>query len=223
MKVNMQLVGQVMSRLSPTKTTPRFRVSLPPQQVLDILTEFYICSVDRRHLVPSIDENTQKNLIAVTEALTAENPKFGIWLYGSVGNGKTTMLYAIMRLIELLGNKGYFKYMGQYFYPHVRFKTATEVVALREESKREFNDFIDNSIVAIDDVGNEPKEILEYGNVITPMVELISQRYKVQAYTLVTSNLSPAQIKDKYDERISDRCREMFTTIKFLNSTYRTK
>lgn len=219
----MQLVDQVMSRLTPAKTIPRFRVSLPPQQVLDILTEFYICAVDRRHLVPSIDENTQKNLIAVTEALTTENPKFGIWLYGSVGNGKTTMLYAIMRLIDLLGNKGYFKYMGEYFSPRVRFKAATDVVSLRQENKRDFNDFIEQSIIALDDVGNEPKEILEYGNVITPMVDLLMYRYKVQAFTMVTSNLSPSQIKDKYDERVADRCREMFAAIKFVNPTYRKK
>lgn len=219
----MQLVGQVMSRLTPTKTTPRFRVTLPPQNTLDLLTEFYIREVDRRHLVPSIDENTQKNLIAVTEALTAENPKFGIWLYGPVGNGKTTMIYAIMRLIDLLGSNGLFKYMGEYFVPRVRFKTATDVVSLRQDNKRDFNDFIEESLVAVDDVGNEPKEILEYGNVITPMVDLLMYRYKVQGFTLVTSNLSPAQIKDKYDERVSDRCREMFAAIKFLNSTYRLK
>ena len=219
----MQLVGQLISRLTPAKTTPRFRVSLPPQQTLDLLTEFYIREVDRRHLKPQIDENTQKNLIAVVEALTSEQPKFGIWLYGSVGNGKTTMLYAIMRLIDLLGSNGFFKYMGEYFSPRVRFKTATDIVSLRQENKRDFNDFIEHSIVAIDDVGNEPKEILEYGNVITPMVDLLMYRYKVQAFTLITSNLSPSQIKDKYDERVADRCREMFAAIKFVNSTYRKK
>jgi DNA replication protein DnaC len=75
--------------------------------------------------------------------------------------------------------------------------------------------------LAIDDLGLEPAEIMNYGNVITPAVELLSHRYNEQLMTIVTTNLDPSQIKQKYGVRIADRFREMFLKVIFKNGSYR--
>lgn len=56
----------------------------------------------------------------------------------------------------------------------------------------------------------------------TPIVDLISERYAKQHLTVFTTNLESHQLKDKYGERITDRFREMVTSIIFENDSYRT-
>ena len=57
-------------------------------------------------------------------------------------------------------------------------------------------------ILGIDDLGIEMIETLEYGNVCTPIVDLLSSRYEHQNTTIITSNLTPRQVREKYGERI---------------------
>ena len=77
-------------------------------------------------------------------------------------------------------------------------------------------------MLSIDDLGVEPSEVLDYGNVLSPVIELLSRRYNAQLFTIVTTNLTPKQIREHYGERIADRFNEMFERIVFENSTYRT-
>lgn len=202
--------------------TPTFKISDDPQKVLDLLTRHYFNQVRMRNVVFENDEFTHKNLIAVAEALTSDNPKLGIWLFGKPGNGKTTMMYAIMRVIEYYERENHFTYMGQWFRGNPSFKTAREIYALVTKA-REFNDMMQTDILCIDDLAEEPKEYIEFGNVRTPMMDVLMHRYRFKLYTLVTSNLKPKDLSAKYDERVADRCREMFHVVPFLASTYRKK
>ena len=77
-------------------------------------------------------------------------------------------------------------------------------------------------MLSIDDLGIEPSEILDYGNILNPVIDLLTQRYNAQLFTIVTTNLTPKQIREHYGERIADRFNEMFDRIVFENSTYRT-
>ena len=76
-------------------------------------------------------------------------------------------------------------------------------------------------LLIVDDLGVEPHEIMDYGNVFTPLVDLITLRYDEQLYTIFTTNLTPAQLEEKYGKRIVDRLNEMVETIVFENGTYR--
>ena len=76
-------------------------------------------------------------------------------------------------------------------------------------------------MLAIDDLGTEPAEVLDYGNVLNPAIDLLSARYTDQLFTVVTTNLTPKQIREHYGDRIADRFNEMFERIVFYNSTYR--
>ncbi len=76
-------------------------------------------------------------------------------------------------------------------------------------------------MVAVDDVGFEPCEVLDFGNVVNPVIDLMEQRYDEQLFTILATNLTPDQIKERYGERISDRFNEMMKKIVFTNSSFR--
>ena len=91
-------------------------------------------------------------------------------------------------------------------------------------SKGEYNEWrnlMRTPLLIVDDLGVEPREIMDYGNVFTPLVDLITLRYDEQLYTIFTTNLTPSQLEVKYGKRIVDRLNEMVETIVFENGTYR--
>mgnify|MGYP007039888685 FL=1 len=80
---------------------------------------------------------------------------------------------------------------------------------------------MDKEILAIDDLGTEPREITEYDNVLSPIIDLISYCYEHQLPTIITSNLTPQQISEVYGKRIGDRLKETTEIVPFLNGSYR--
>lgn len=76
-------------------------------------------------------------------------------------------------------------------------------------------------MLAIDDLGVEPVETQAYGNIYYPVIDVLTKRYDKQLFTMITTNLTPAEIRDKYGERIADRLNEMMAKIIFRNETYR--
>ena len=76
-------------------------------------------------------------------------------------------------------------------------------------------------MLGIDDLGTEPSEVMDYDNVYTPVIDLLTKRYEEQLFTIITTNLTPQQIREHYDDRIADRLNEMVEKIVFKNGTYR--
>ena len=77
------------------------------------------------------------------------------------------------------------------------------------------------TLLALEDVGREPTEVLDYGNVLNPVVDLLEYRYEQQLFTVITTNLTPRELSEKYKQRIADRFREMLDVVVFENSSYR--
>ena len=77
-------------------------------------------------------------------------------------------------------------------------------------------------MVAIDDLGCEPLEIQSYGNIYTPIIDLLTHRYDRQLFTMITTNLTPQEIRPRYGDRIADRLNEMVRNIVFKNKSFRT-
>lgn len=76
-------------------------------------------------------------------------------------------------------------------------------------------------ILCIDDMGLEPTEVLDFGNSINPVIEILEHRYRQQLFTFITTNLTPRQIREKYGDRIADRFNEMMKCIVYTNTTFR--
>ena len=49
----------------------------------------------------------------------------------------------------------------------------------------------DIDVLGLDDLGTEPSEVLDYGNVYTPVIDLLTKRYEEQLFTIITTNLTP--------------------------------
>ena len=76
-------------------------------------------------------------------------------------------------------------------------------------------------LMIVDDLGTEPREVMEFRNVYTPLIDLIATCYEEQPYTIFTTNLIPAQLEEKYGKRIVDRLNEMVEKVVFENESYR--
>lgn len=180
-----------------------------------MLRECYIDEVVRRGFTFKDDEATAEHLNKAAKWITGSY-KPGLLLYGSVGNGKTTLIRAIRRLIGLLYDSAYSNERKG-----IVTVSALELANIAKEENGRFERIQKSELLAIDDVGVEPSIIKVWGNEISPFVDTIYYRYNRQLFTLMTSNLSEEQLAEKYGERIADRFTEMFDKIHFGNKTYR--
>lgn len=142
------------------------------------------------------------------------SPKSGLLLCGKCGNGKTTLMNAIRDIINFLNRDD--RDIA------VLKIDALELVRLSQENRERYNMYKSSPMLAIDDIGLEPAEVLHYGNVFNPITELLSHRYNEQLFTLVTTNLKPTEIRQKYGDRLADRFNEMMDKIMFKEESFRT-
>ncbi|MCF0201768.1 MAG: ATP-binding protein [Bacteroidaceae bacterium] len=151
----------------------------------------------------------------VAKWITSEE-RCGILMCGKPGNGKSTMMYAIRSMLNACEMKSRF---GSSIFVYTI--DAKEICHYQKADYCHFKEICSQPILAIDDLGLEPAEVLDYGNVLNPVIDLLSYRYNEQLMTIVTTNLRPRQIREKYGDRIADRFNEMMAKIVFENETYR--
>lgn len=199
-------------------TVPRFRWHASPEAAYDILLAAYQAEVEyrQRHYTPST--NTTEALMRTAQYLTGDSSKFGLMFCGTAGNGKTTLLLAIRAATNYLNDLGYFE----------DAKTTVTVVTGKEvihaaDNYDTFKALRDKPILAIDDIGHEPVEVLNYGNAKNPVIDLLEYRYSEQLTTLLTTNATAEEIKNRYGRRLADRFNEMLEVIIFRDSSYRTQ
>lgn len=189
-------------------TNQRFKIDKYQNELPQMLLLCYKNEVKKRGMNYS---NDIKNYVDKVATWLLETNKTGLFLYGSVGNGKTTMILAIKKLIEIL-------YFGQFGVKIISSLTLSELV---RDDEANFNLIKKSHLLAIDDVGCEPSIVKNYGNEISPLTDIIYYRYDKQLFTLITSNLDKKDIEIKYGNRIADRMNEMFDFVAFTNKTYR--
>lgn len=203
----------------------RFRFNLAEQDALDLLAAFYAVEVKSRHGIPTFDANTAANLSKLAAYITEPTPKFGVMLCGNCGNGKTTLMIAFKRAVDWLNSGHHFEFLDDKE-NSIRFKPDMRIVDVRAilHAAKDFNEFKQMraaNMLGIDDLGKEPAEVLDYGNVMSPVIELIEFRYARQLFTFITTNLTGKEIRAKYGDRIADRFNEMLHIIVFQDVTYR--
>ena len=177
----------------------------------------YQAEVERRHKVFERNEHFDVQLNLIANYLTGGSKKFGLMFCGLCGNGKTTWAKALQLLVSGLNLKNPTNNL-YYVFPLCNAKD----LAMR--SKGNYNDWrnvMRYQLMIVDDLGTEPREVMEFGNVYTPLIDLITTRYEEQLYTIFTTNLTPAQLEEKYGKRIVDRLNEMVEKVVFENESYR--
>ena len=162
-------------------------------------------------------EGLRDSIARVAEFLTADSPKFGLMLMGLCGNGKTTLVKALQSILwHLCLRNGSGEKMQMSFY------TAKALARMFAEGGTDFEASVCLlPMLAIDDLGNEPKQVMVYGNALTPLADILEMRYDRRLFTIVTTNSTPEQIRAAYGARIADRLNEMMETVIFTNGSYR--
>ena len=143
--------------------------------------------------------------------LTTDGYKSGILLQGAMGNGKTTMLRTLRKLISCLN--------------------LSDLVLSGASSERNLNLWVvdrdlfqrykEATFLAVDDLGVENDVVRQYGNSYSPFGELFSYRYENRLPTIITTNLLTRQIENIYGTRIAERIMEMTKKIVFSDNNYR--
>ena len=215
-------VQTLKSVLLKRKTTlPRFRLPMTKEQAVQLMIAAYEAEVEFRHGICRLDENTTKSINSLAECLTKQSPKFGLMFCGTCGNGKTTMLFALRSAISYLARAGCIQTDNSTESSSLLVVDAKDIVSYAREPN-EMKKLAARRMLAIEDLGKEAAEVLDYGNVINPAVDLLEKRYDNQLFTVITTNLRAREIREKYGDRIADRFNEMLDVIIFKGNSYRT-
>ena len=150
----------------------------------------------------------QEQLGAVAHWLTSHEKKWGVLLNGIPGNGKTTTLFAIRKVVDALNLEdpnpiSEDKVLGFWI------KTAKELCEVAVKDKKAFEQYKRAALLGIDELGLEPTVVSSYGNDYTPIIDLLAYRYESRLATIMTTNIRNADIRPKYGDRIADRLNEM--------------
>lgn len=206
----------ILNLRAQTTTKALFRLTLRQEDASKLLLGIYQNNVETRHKVFTADAVTREIVDQVTSFMTKDGGKFGIMLSGLPGNGKTTMLVSIAQLIEIGIPVGFVlnttSTLGIY--------DAEDVLKI-SRNEDTWRDFKAQPMLAIDDFGKESTDISTYGNVSSPMIELLEYRYRKMLYTVLSTNLNPKEVKEKYGARLADRFNEMLDVVVFKGRTYR--
>ena len=185
----------------------------------NLLFGFFKREVERRKNEFILTDELKRNLSAIGDFMVTETRYYGLFMPGSVGNGKTTMLKAIRNLLVYLVDKGVINYCEGDKYP--RFVTAREMANIAK-NPNDFRALKSAKYLLIDDLCEEPVEVISYGNYIYPFIELLEYRYDQMLTTIISSNFNAEGISEKYQNaRLKDRMKEMFKIISFVEESFR--
>ena len=100
-------------------------------------------------------------------------------------------------------------------------RKCIEILPEEYKDRKRFAELRSERLLAIDDLGKEAAEVLDFGNALSPVIDLLEYRYQHQLFTAITTNLTNEEITKKYGKRIADRFNEMLEVIIFQDITYR--
>lgn len=189
------------------------------REAKNALYGYYKREVERRKNEFVMTDELKQQISEVGDFLTTETRYYGLFLPGSIGNGKTTMLKAIRDLLIYLVENDRIRYCEGDKYP--RFVTARDMANIAKDAD-EFRSLKTTKYLILDDLCEDPAEVLSFGNYIYPFVELLEYRYEQMLPTFISSNFGAVDIEEKYHSaRISDRMKEMFKIISFKEESFR--
>lgn len=201
----------------------RFSLEIPQVDAANAIYAAMKSEVEHRGGILQFDSDTQAHILQAAEWITNPEGKPGLLLCGMYGNGKTTLAKAIGSLISFITERE----LGYENRKRVRFLKAKDICrmcAASEKFKDQYDDYaalFREEMMIIDELGEEPKDVMVYGMIHTPVIDILGERYDSQRLTIITTNLDVDALKEKYGGRIYDRFTEMLTSIVFENDSYR--
>ena len=183
----------------------------------------YLKDVRRRGREFRNTEYLKRQAAEVARFLTEEHDKYGLFICGRVGNGKSTIVRAIHKIVNDMASEGAFS-KGEIFpWDYMALVDAREMVrTFIRDYDEEFRLLKSRRYLIIDDLGTDQKDVSLYGTIFNPFMELLDYRYEKVLPTIIVSNLTAKNIVEKYgDPRLSDRMNEMFEVLPFEDNSFR--
>ena len=148
----------------------------------------------------------------VDDFKTHKHDGTGFFLYGAVGTGKT---HAAVALCNALIEK--------YFLPVHFCKTGEAMARVRraifdQNNDRPLREIMETPFLVLDDLGIDNRT--EF--FVETLYRIIDHRYEHKLPTVITSNMSLDDVKDRYMPQISSRLLQMCCVIKFSGEDRRT-
>lgn len=159
------------------------------------------------------------------------DPDKGLWLWGDIGTGKSTMLEIVREFCSQVRPPVCYRERDEpktmrsspWKYSF-RITNASYVAGIfAKEGYPGIEEYITSCRQAFDEVGRECIPTGYYGNMENVFQYIFQRRYDIRHgdFTHVTSNLAPEQIGEIYGDHIYDRCFEMFNFVEMSGESWR--
>lgn len=181
-----------------------------------VLTESFKCEVEKRR-VPLLDFSPEvvEKIEIISRCFTTEDCVRGLFLYGSIGPGKTILMKALYGVLRAAGCTD----------TDVVLTKATDLFdeykMYHERLPSRYECMLKARYLFLDDLGAEPVSCQIYGVNRLPIQDVIYERYDRQRMTIVSSNLDKPTLRDRYGTRMYDRMVEMMLPLYFSGPSYR--
>lgn len=167
-----------------------------------------------------IDSSPRKHMETVLACVKAftdnfDNPSVGNMIFsGRTGTGKTFMANCVMSQLLESGKEVLFMPANALFKPFAVYENE------ERETMNDLRDMIYGcDLLIIDDLGSEKMTSSRYSE----FIDILNTRAAGGKKILITTNLSPRNIRDTYDERISSRLLGMYDIYRFVGDDIRLK
>jgi len=169
-------------------------------------------------------EHTEKLLLGQKDVFTFEECCLytgisrtyrGIMLVGKYGSGKTVIMQAMTELHNTI------VHTLQIPRPLLKFLKSSELLEnLKENPIKNYA----RLPLVIDEFGREPKQIMDFGNLKSPIIELLCERYDNGSLTHGTSNFTLDTLcsENQYGKMTGDRIKSMFNFVELKGESRRT-
>jgi DNA replication protein DnaC len=138
----------------------------------------------------------------------------GVMLVGKYGSGKTLIMQAMAEMYNTVILSLHIQR------PLLTFIKSSELLGiLKEKPVKQFSKLP----LIIDELGREPKQIMDFGNLRSPMIELLCERYDSGTWTHGVSNftLETLSSENQYGRMTGDRLKSMFNFIELKGESRR--
>lgn len=213
----------VLNRLMATPSTKGiFKLPIGQAFCHKALTHAFVKSVNDVSIEFVRHPEHDMLLASVSNWLVSQSYKTGLWISGLGGTGKTTLVYAIQKLVNSLsildpihGSASHTVYAG------LVVVSARKLCHLYLNEHPTFQRYQRTAMLAIDDLGAEAEKIRYYGQECDPIGAMLGFRYENRLFTIVTTNLPNAQIRLRYGDRTADRVNQMMHVVPMPETNFR--
>ena len=146
----------------------------------------------------------------------------GLYIAGPTGSGKTVLTKVIRKFADVCD--AHVKTLGHAYRLAAFADARADEIVADVARTGDLSRWVDAPILCVQDLGAEPREALYMGNRIEVMRQLIERRADLDGgLMLITSNLLPSALADRYGDRVASRIPQMCNLIVMAGSDRRRK